>query len=220
MQLWRKVLVALLVMACAPAAAPAHWGCGWGWGLGLGLGLGVPLGVGLSAPLYRPYYYAPPPYPVYVSQPVVIQQPPLYVPTAPAPQPVYRPAYQPTYPAQPTRAEPPVAPQITTVSSVNSSSALQISLSQLTSSDAATRSAACVALGRMRTATAVEPLTRLLQQDGDPAVRDAAARGLGLIADPASLTALEQAAQADGDRDVRHSASFAAEVIRAHRTNR
>jgi HEAT repeat protein len=71
-------------------------------------------------------------------------------------------------------------------------------------------------LGHLRKPAAVEPLIRLLREDGDPAVRESAARGLGLIADPATLTALEQAAQSDGDRDVRHSAAFAAEVIRAH----
>jgi HEAT repeat protein len=93
---------------------------------------------------------------------------------------------------------------------------MQASLSQLTSAEPGTRAAACVALGRRRIPTAVGPLIRLLQQDDDPAVRDAAARGLGLIGEPAALNALEQAAQSDGDRDVRHSASFAAEVIRAH----
>src|SRR5579883_3093573 len=186
MRLRRKVLVALLVMACAPAAAPAHWGCGWGWGMGLGLGLGVPLGIGLSAPLYRPYYA--PPYPVYVAPaPVVIQQ-------APAPQPVYRPAYQPAYTARATTAEPPLASEVIPTSSVNSLPEMQASMRQLASAEPGARAAGCLALGRLRTQAAVGPLTRLLQEDGDPAVRESAARGLGLIADPAALNALEQAA--------------------------
>jgi hypothetical protein len=214
MQLLRKVVVALLLMACTPAAASAHWG--FGWGMGLGLGLGVPLGIGLSAPLYRPYYYAPP-YPVYMAPPPVVVQPaPVYIQSPQAPQPVYRPAYQPAYAARPTTAEPPIAPEVIAASSVSSSPDTQASLSQLTSADPGVRAAACVALGRLRAQASVGPLIRLLQGDGDPAVRESAARGLGLIADPVALTALEQAAQADGDRDVRHSASFAAEVIRAH----
>ena len=92
----------------------------------------------------------------------------------------------------------------------------EAALQQFAGGDDRGRAEAAVQLGRLRAASAVDTLTRALEQDHSPTVREAAARGLGLIGAPSSLAALQRAAQADDDREVRHSAGFAAEVIRAN----
>jgi hypothetical protein len=165
---------------------------------------GVRIGVGIGLPwpgYYYPHYYAP--YPVYAA-PVVYPAPVVYQPAYTAPAPAPAPAVTPNSEVPPPLAAP------------GRQDELDFALQQLASGDDRGRADAALQLGRLRAGRAIEPLTRALEQDHSPAVREAAARGLALIAAPSALTALQRAAQADEDRDVRRSASFAAEVIRAH----
>ena len=73
----------------------AHGGRHGGWGINLGVGvaLGTALAMPYYSPFYAPNYYGPPSYPPYYPQPIVLQQPPVYIEQAqyepqqnPAPQ--------------------------------------------------------------------------------------------------------------------------------------
>ncbi len=89
-------------------------------------------------------------------------------------------------------------------------------LQQLGSPQENVRRDSAMDLGRLKAASAVDALVRMLANDTSPVARDGAARALGLIGARQSLNALIRAAQLDTDRDVRHSAQFAVEVIRTN----
>ena len=171
---------------------------------------GWAVGVNIGGPVYyRPYY----PYRPYYYRPygaVYLAPGPLYVDPLPA--------YSAVPVAQPVYAAPAAAPAPVVVNSpVPDAGQADVNrlLQMLADPDERVRADSVMQLGRLRAASAVDPLAATLAGDRSPAVREAAARALGLIGSPRALAALQRAAQADGDRDVRHSAQFAMEVIQA-----
>ncbi|MHA1960720.1 MAG: HEAT repeat domain-containing protein [Candidatus Thorarchaeota archaeon] len=85
-------------------------------------------------------------------------------------------------------------------------------LTSLSDSDAEVRRAAIDALGRLREASAVEPLIAALQ-DGDQKVRAMAVRSLGLLADLRAVDPLRSLADTEEVQDIAIKARWAADSI-------
>jgi hypothetical protein len=206
MNRWLLALGIVLGLATTAATVEAH-----GF-IGVGVNIGFPVYPRpYCGPYYYPYYR---PYPVYVGPavyvapppPVVIEQPPVYVPAA-----VVRTTPTPGTPSSPYQ-EPPIAQRPQDVKQADISRHLPL----LNDADERTRSDAAMDLGRLKAQSAIDVLCSVLTNDKSALVRESAARALGLIASPRALGALQNAAQVDNDRDVRRSAQFSAEVIRAN----
>lgn len=214
---YRFIVLGLGVLLATQSAAWAH---------GPG-GPRVAFGISIGAPVYpRPWYggyygyYAP--RPIYVEQPVVIQQPaPVYVQPAPvyvqppatyqqAPQVIQQPPSKPIYPTPSAGA-----PGIQTVDAKKVAEVTHY-MQFLNDPDEKVRSEAAIQLGRSKADRAVDPLAATLAGDKSPMVREAAAKALGLIGSPRALTVLTHSAQSDTDYDVRRSALFAVEIIKAN----
>jgi HEAT repeats len=221
-----QLLIAVLCLGAPFATSEAH---AWRFGISIGVPL-FPYSYPYPYPYARPYYpaygyYAPYGYPYYYAAPpvavvgaaaapvgpVVAQQAPFatVVPVPLATGPAVGPA-----PSIASTNAPPVT--IVQASNTESASRAGKLLPQLNDAREQVRRDAAMDLGRLKAATAVDPLVKMLATDTSPVARDAAARALGLIAAPQSLTALIQAAQGDDDRDVRHSAQFSVEIIRTN----
>ena len=175
--------------------------------------------VSVGGPVYRPYY----PYPYYGygyyrpayygPAPIYLEAPPMVV--VPSRAAACSPCAQPSVSqASPIPSEPPVI-QIGAQLETPATTSVEGHLANLRNPSEAVRANSVLELGRMRAATAVDPLNATLAGDQSPVVRDAAARALGMIGSPRSLTVLMHSGQADADRDVRRSAQFAVDVIRS-----
>jgi hypothetical protein len=197
----RTLAFTSMVLAGMALATRSEAGGGVRWSIGVGYG---------PPPYYYrpwgPYYYYPyravyvEPAPIYVQPPpVVVQQAPV-VQQTPSVQPVYQ---------TPTLS--PVTAQ--TTSQVASPAEIEFHLRQLADPNENTRADSVMQLGRMKAASAIDPLAATLAGDRSARVREAAARALALIGSPKALPALQQAALADGDRDVRRSAQFAVDIV-------
>jgi len=205
-------------------AGSAHAGGNWS----IGIGIGIPGGC-CHRPYWgcgRGYYYRP--YPVYVAPapvvyapaPVIVQPAPVVqtysvpaapaAPVAPAPPPANE-------TAPPPRPVPTTAPTLQPVARASDPHQDEISryTQDLADADEGVRLGAVTQLGRLKAASAVDPLAATLAGDRSATVREAAARALGLIGSPKGLAALQRATHVDPDHDVRRSAQFAAEIIQS-----